>query len=251
MTSSGTLAAVLRAAIDDGQYRPGDRLPTNPALMAEYGVSKATVTKAISELAADGIVVTARRGGTRVRHRTPIRLSVSRYRQVLTPGGSKGPWETATEAAGLDGEMRLIDVSEVRDPEIAQLLESASDVDLVRRYRHAIIRPDDLVQIQYAWYLASDARDTGLDGTDKVVGGIYGALTAAGRPPASATERIGIRPPTEEEAALLQISGRVPVITVERITVDAAGAPVEVVRAVAPADRIEYTYEGLDVRKGA
>lgn len=245
MTSSGSLAAALRQAIDTGEYGAGDRLPTNPELMSRYGVSKATVTKAVAELAADGIVVTARRGGTRVRHRTPVRLSMSRYGQVLAPGGTKGPWETATSAVGLAGEMRLVAVETVQDPEVAELLGARPDTDLVHRYRHALIKPADVVQVQHAWYIASLAAETGIDGSRKIIGGIYGALASAGHTPATASERVTCRPPTESEANDLQISGRVPVITVERITRDSDGVVIEVVRTAAPADRLEYTYDHL------
>jgi GntR family transcriptional regulator len=107
MSSSGGIAADLRRRINSGEFPPGSRLPTNADLMAEHSVSKATVTKAISELVDEGLVFTAKKGGTRVRHRAQVQLPLSRYSRAVTPGGTLGPWETATAEAGVDGFMQL------------------------------------------------------------------------------------------------------------------------------------------------
>ncbi|MFC7979863.1 UTRA domain-containing protein [Streptomyces cinereoruber] len=81
--------------------------------------------------------------------------------------------------------------------------------------------------------------------TDKITGGVYGALIAAGHTPTTASETVSARPPTEKEATDLGIGGRVAVITVERVTKDHTGRPIEVLRAVAPADRLRFVYDDL------
>jgi GntR family transcriptional regulator len=48
------LAALLLAQISDGSRKPGERLPSEPALMAEFGVSRVTVRQAIALLARSG-----------------------------------------------------------------------------------------------------------------------------------------------------------------------------------------------------
>lgn len=47
----------LAARIHSGELRPGDRLPTVRALMAEHGVALATASRVMAELAAAGLVV--------------------------------------------------------------------------------------------------------------------------------------------------------------------------------------------------
>lgn len=47
----------IAARIHAGQLRPGDRLPTVRALMAEHGVALATASRVMAELAAAGLVV--------------------------------------------------------------------------------------------------------------------------------------------------------------------------------------------------
>ena len=44
----------LREAIVAGEYKPGDRIPSEHDLMAKFGVSRATVRKAVSELVLEG-----------------------------------------------------------------------------------------------------------------------------------------------------------------------------------------------------
>ncbi|MGV0101390.1 GntR family transcriptional regulator [Streptomyces californicus] len=246
MSSSGDIAAALRHSIDSGAFPPGSQLPTNAALMAAHGVSKATITKAISELVDEGMVFTAKKGGTRVRHRSQVQLPLSRYSRAMAPGGTRGPWETATHEAGLDGVMQLVHVEPVEAPaDLVTLLELAPGDSLIYRLRHAIIRPDDLVQLQHAWYPRDIAESAGIDTAEKIEGGVYRKLAAAGHRRATASEEIAVRMPTADESALLRIGGRVSVITLQRVTKDASGRPIEVLRAIAAADRLKFTYDDL------
>ncbi|EPX87642.1 transcriptional regulator, GntR family [Rubellimicrobium thermophilum DSM 16684] len=50
------LAAELRRAIEAGEFRPGDRLPSEAGLTAAHGVSRTVVREAIAALRADGLV---------------------------------------------------------------------------------------------------------------------------------------------------------------------------------------------------
>ena len=53
---SSQVAAQLRRAIKRGQYMPGDKLPTEPAMIKEFGVSRTVIRESIAELRADGLV---------------------------------------------------------------------------------------------------------------------------------------------------------------------------------------------------
>lgn len=57
------LAGRLAAAIRAGEFRPGDRLPTEKRLVEQYGVSRAVVREAIARLKADGFVDTRQGAG--------------------------------------------------------------------------------------------------------------------------------------------------------------------------------------------
>ncbi len=58
------LASSLRSNILEGIYAPGNRLPNRSELVDEYGVSMATVQKALDELMNDGFVESRSRAGT-------------------------------------------------------------------------------------------------------------------------------------------------------------------------------------------
>jgi len=58
------LVEVLGERIRDGRLAPGDKLPTEAAVMAEFGVSRTVVREAISKLQAAGMVETRHGIGT-------------------------------------------------------------------------------------------------------------------------------------------------------------------------------------------
>jgi GntR family transcriptional regulator len=61
------VARGLREHIMDGEYRAGDRLPSEAELCTLYGVSRMTVRRAVTLLAQDGVVYTENGRGTFVR----------------------------------------------------------------------------------------------------------------------------------------------------------------------------------------
>jgi len=61
------LAESLLKAIRDGQYAPGDALPSYKALAAEYGVAVGTVQSALGLLRDQAVIVTRHGAGSTVR----------------------------------------------------------------------------------------------------------------------------------------------------------------------------------------
>lgn len=68
MSDALPLYQVIRNAIESrimsGALHPGDRIPAEHALMAEYGCSRMTVNKALSALASAGLIARQRRRGS-------------------------------------------------------------------------------------------------------------------------------------------------------------------------------------------
>ncbi|MFC1431624.1 GntR family transcriptional regulator [Streptacidiphilus sp. N1-3] len=106
------IAEELRAAVRQGEYRDGGRLPSEEGLAQQYGVSRGTVRQALAVLRAEG-TVTSRRGTRRVALESPPLhdfaelLSFSRWArsQGLEPGSRtvRQEWHPAApeEAAQL------------------------------------------------------------------------------------------------------------------------------------------------------
>lgn len=62
----------IRGHIASGAWRPDDPVPSEAALMAEFGLSRMTVNRALRELAAEGLVTRVKGSGTRVAALHPI-----------------------------------------------------------------------------------------------------------------------------------------------------------------------------------
>src|SRR5438045_9743496 len=75
------IAAQLRARIHRGEWGPGERLPSIPAIATAYGVAKQTVQRTIDQLRIEGLLITRPGSGTFVRgtRRRLNRLSRGRY----------------------------------------------------------------------------------------------------------------------------------------------------------------------------
>lgn len=61
------VARHLRERIQTGDLRPGDRVPSEREIVEEWGVSRATATKVLATLRADGLVESRPGSGTTVR----------------------------------------------------------------------------------------------------------------------------------------------------------------------------------------
>ncbi len=71
-TDSQSILSQLRQQILTGQYRPGEKLPTEMELAKRFGVSRSTGADALNTLAREGLVQRAPRRGTIVNRRLPV-----------------------------------------------------------------------------------------------------------------------------------------------------------------------------------
>ena len=92
----------ITASIQSGEWRPGDRVPTEQELAARYGCARATVSKALSELAASGLVERRRKAGTFVAH-PPVHsavMTVPDLAELIAARGEAYRWDlTSVERA--------------------------------------------------------------------------------------------------------------------------------------------------------
>ncbi|MEU1908135.1 GntR family transcriptional regulator [Streptomyces hygroscopicus] len=70
------VATELRAAIDAGDYAPGQQLPSGPKLAERFGVHRGTVYRALEALATEGYVTLEKRRPAIVRERPRERMVV-------------------------------------------------------------------------------------------------------------------------------------------------------------------------------
>jgi 2-aminoadipate transaminase len=80
------LVALVRAAIERGDLRPGEKLPTTRALAEEAQINHLTAVRAYRRLAQDGYVTAARGRGTFVRHAPPAAVQADgRWQHAVLP----------------------------------------------------------------------------------------------------------------------------------------------------------------------
>lgn len=81
--------AWIRGHIAGGQWRPGDPVPSEAALMEKFAVSRMTANRALRELAAEGLVDRVQGSGTRVAalHRISSRLTIRDIHEEVAERG--------------------------------------------------------------------------------------------------------------------------------------------------------------------
>jgi GntR family transcriptional regulator, N-acetylglucosamine utilization regulator len=226
----------LTAALDDGEWKPGDRLPPERQLAERYGCSLITVRRALSELAREGRIERTRGRGTFVLH----------PRLQLDFGGSQS-FTSEMQSHGLDAETKVV----ASRPEVAgEAVANALELEIgaptlyLERLRLAGGEPMLLEQV----HLPAD-RFPGLLASDLEHNSLYGLLTERyGTRVVRAREAIEPILLRGREAKLLdQPSGR-PALLVEGIAYSADGTPVEFARSFVRGDRTRYYVERLVVR---
>ena len=226
----------LRAALDAGEWRPGDLLPPERQLAARYGCSLITVRRALSELTREGRLERRRGHGT-----TVLRPRIER--------DFAGTMSFAEEmqVRGLDPETRLI---AARPESAGEAVASALAIEpgeptlYVERLRVAGGEPLLLEQV----HLPAE-RFPGLLASDLERGSLYDLLTLRyGTRLARAREALEPVLLRAREARLLDQPARTPALLIEGITFSADGTPVEFARSYVRGDRTRYYLERVVVR---
>lgn len=81
------LYRVLSQALAEGLFGAGQRLPSEPQLMRDYGVSRSTVRRALGRLEAEGRIARKRGSGTFARHRKGLAAAPRDLSAVLNGTG--------------------------------------------------------------------------------------------------------------------------------------------------------------------
>lgn len=104
------LKTLLLEEVLSGRYGPGDRLPTEQELCEEHAISRTPVSRALSELADEGVIVRYRRRGSFVSpHWTPPDPQAAELRIAVV---EEGPWRRLIEraAAAVDADVSIVTV---------------------------------------------------------------------------------------------------------------------------------------------
>src|SRR5919201_3986686 len=149
------IAAQLRARIHRGEWGPGEKLPSIPAIAAMYGVAQQSVQRTIDQLRIEGVLITKPGSGTFVRgtKRRLNRLSRGRY-------GTRRGYHADLAARY---RQQLLAVGRVpAPPEVAEAFGLKAGAELVVR-RHLVRTGDNPVEVGASWLRPRDVAGTALE----------------------------------------------------------------------------------------
>jgi GntR family transcriptional regulator len=222
------IAQELREAIRNGEYPPGSPLPSEARLSERFRVSRGTVRHALAALRVEGLIV----GG---RGRMPV---------VRRPGMAQSfdqlvSFTMWARQLGRTPSARTLELARrPADPESAEQL-GLDPGTLVFQYKRVRLLDGEPVMIERTTMLEPVGRlllDCDLD-----TGSVYAQLAARGIEFSEADQTIAAIAANADDAALLAIARRSPLLEVRRRALDPEGRALEWARDRYRADAFEIT----------
>lgn len=160
--------------------------------------------------------------------------------------GQGDVWGKEAAAQGRSGTQQILSAGEVPAPqEVATRLHIEPGAPVVARQR--LIQMDGQpIELANSYWPPGIASGTALAETGKVRGGAVSLLASLGYEPGAVAEEVGTRPPTKEEAQVLQLAdNREWVLTLTRAITTPDGRPYEVSVMVSPGriGRLHYSMK--------
>lgn len=237
------IADQLRRAVDGGQLRAGDQIPSESELASHYGVTHMTVRNAVQELKTEGLLRSEQGRGVFVRDSPPIRrLAADRFARRHRDQGMSA---FTAEAQGIgQPSVDNLAVDTVAPPDdVRRKLDLSPRARVIRRARRYLL--DKMpVETAVSYVPLTLARGTAIARPNSGPGGIYARLEESGHQLQRFTEDVSARMPTEDERLSLQLAKGEPVLIVERTAYDIADLAVEVCHTVKAARSyiLEYSF---------
>jgi GntR family transcriptional regulator len=229
MTSADRLPKpyLVRTALDGilADLAEGDPVPAERELAVRFWVARETVRQALHELLVEGRIERRGRGTVVSRPKLTQPLSLQSYTEgAVTMGRVPGRLLVTWE-----------DVEATTD--LAAAL-SISGRDSVMHLERVLLADGQRIGLE-STYLPKHRFGHFTDSFDPTTS-LYAAIRATGVVFGSAVERIETVLPSPREAALLESTTAMPMLLLNRRSVDAEDHPIEVVRALYRGDRVAF-----------
>lgn len=219
------LRLLLRRQIDDGALGPHAKLPSEAELGSLYDVSRTVVREALAKLVADGRIYKIKGKGAFVSKRKDDEEFV---------GTTMGLWE---EMLGKGHDVRTVvlkqGIAEPTERERSALrLDGEEPVVRIRRVYHVDGSPTILVNTALPSHLVPGLERAPLENRSlyETIRQRYGLV------PVRAERWLEAALPTREEAGLLGVAIRTPLIAIESIASAVGGIPIEYYSALQRTD---------------
>ena len=210
------IKALITQALEAGEWRPGQVIPSEQELAARFGVSQGTVRKAIDEMAAENLLVRKQGKGTYVASHNDPRALFRFLRLVPLDGDLSHPTSVPLDCwrakAGQEASRMLA-------------IEPGAPIIIVRRLLQFALKPVGIDEI----YLSGETFQ-GL--TAEVLQSWNGSLyslfeTRFGLRMIRAQERIRAVAADRNASEALKVAEGTPLLSVERVTYTYGDKPVE------------------------
>jgi GntR family transcriptional regulator len=224
-----SLASELRARIRSGEWRPGDKMPSEPELARRRTVSRSSMRAAITMLEEEGYVSRKHGSGTYITHRPALLNDLGRNFGVSTQIASTGSQPgTVEESTAIEPAPKF--VAE------ALGLEAGEPVSVLRRVRTANGRR---VVDMTDWCRTDHFAPDDMTGIGK--GSIYAALSDRGLAVEHGVAHLVPRNADGEAAVRLRVPTGTLLLTIDQVDRTADGVAVLVSREHHLADAFTFT----------
>ncbi|GAA3795230.1 GntR family transcriptional regulator [Sphaerisporangium flaviroseum] len=223
------LIAEIERRIESGEYPPGSPLPSEHQLMAEFGMARPTVVKALGVLRDNGWIISEQGKGRFVRGRP-----------ALAAGQHPRTGRELLDRKEIPSTTRLVSAGLVKAPRrIASYLglDDGASVVLRRTVVHQGDEPSEIVSV---WLRSELAEGTALAASAELPQGVGRLVeSAAGVGLDHIVEHLTARNPTKEERGLLGVAASAALLDLYAVACDATGKAHVVLQTVLPGDRHE------------
>ncbi len=223
------IKGLLLRSLDEGEWKPGELIPSEIELATRFQVSQGTVRKAVDELAAENLLVRRQGKGTFVAtHHEP--RAQFRFLRVVPDGG-----EPATPQS------RFLECRRVRAPaDIARLLDLRTG-DAAVYLRRLLSFGGDPIVLDEIWLPGALFKGLTAERLSEYRGPLYGLFeTEFGTRMIRAEEQLRAVGAERDVAQLLGVAEKSPLLLIERISYSYGDRPVEVRRGLYVTDHYHY-----------
>lgn len=218
--------------IANNRWRPGEAIPTEAVLSAEYALSTGTVRKAVDALVSEGILERQQGRGTFVR-RPQFQSSLFRFFRFQGPSGERQVPQS-----------RILTVESVAAPSaVSEALGLAPEAQVIRIVRTLLFDVQPLLA-EEIWLPRARFQallDIELAAQGPLLYPVYEDV--CGQVVASAEETLTAESVNAVYARLLQVPVNSPVVVIERLARDYAGQPLEWRRSRGHAEHFRYRVD--------
>ncbi|MFD6553744.1 GntR family transcriptional regulator [Streptomyces sp. NPDC058398] len=236
------IAAYLRDGILDGEFPPGEALPSSRKIKDEFGAAAQTIKNAMEILEKEGLVFTRRGAGIYAREHRQRTMTPAEYKNPPADGG-KYQWIAAAERKGFTGRSQLLDVEEVVPPHLVREAFGLADGETAILRRQVMYLDDEPCELVEVYFPLDLAQGTPITERRRIKGGAGRVLAEAGLPPLRCVDKVAARWPTPQQQKALQMPTKLPVLRQFRVTYSVDDRPIQAEFMIKAGHLYELEYE--------